>query len=234
VRQRPDGSARISGQATAELTELLLLHFDALAAPRPAENGVRDPRTAGQRRHDALLDALKLTVRARQLPSVHGITATLVLTMTAEAFATHRGLARTGHGALLPVPEALRIAAAEYRLMNVVLHKTKGITGYSSTQRLFTEQQRLAILAADGPGCSFPGCPMPIHWCQLDHTTDYAQGGPTRVDAGVLACRYHNVTAKAHGWRSTRINGRAAWVPPRQLDPDQTPRFNDLHHTQPP
>jgi hypothetical protein len=220
-------------EATAELTELLLTHCDALAKPRPETDGVRDPRTAGQRRHDALLDALKLNLRAQQLPSIGGITATLVMTMTAESYLTGHGLARTGHGALLPVAEAMRIAAGDYRLMNVVLDRTKGITAYSSIQRLFTEAQRLALAAVDG-GCTFPGCPTPAPWCEIDHTTDHAPGGPTRVDYGVLACRHHNNRAKQHGWRSARIHGRAAWIPPRWIDPQQEPQYNHLHDTEPP
>jgi hypothetical protein len=34
--------------------------------------------------------------------------------------------------------------------MNVVIDKTKAVTAYSSTHRLFTEGQRLAMIAADG------------------------------------------------------------------------------------
>jgi hypothetical protein len=56
----------------------------------------------------------------------------------------------------------------------------------------------------------------------------------TRVDHGVPACRYHNNDAKKQGWRSTRINGRAAWVPPRWIDPQQKPQHNFLHNTDPP
>lgn len=234
VQQRPDGSATLRGEATAELTELLLTHFDALAKPRPEIEGIKDPRTAGQRRHDALLEALRLNLAAQQLPAINGLTATLVLTMTADAFEQRRGLALTSHGALIPVPEAMRIAAADYRLMNVVLNKTKAITSYSSLHRLATEQQRLAIFAADGPGCSFPNCPMPIHWCQTDHATDHAHGGPTRTDNLIPACRYHNLHAKKHGWQSTRINGHAAWIPPPWIDKTQTPRYNHLHRTEPP
>ncbi|MDT7636365.1 MAG: hypothetical protein QOC83_653 [Pseudonocardiales bacterium] len=233
ISQRVDGSSSIKGEATAELTEFLLLHLDAFARPKPEVDGFKDPRSAGQRRHDALLEALKLNVRAQQLPSVAGVSATVVLTMSAKDFEHRTGLARTGHGALLPVAEAMRISAAEYRLMNVVIDKTHGITAYSSTARLFSENQRLAMAAVDG-GCTFPHCPAPPGWCEADHCTDWAQGGPTRVDAGVLGCRTHNNDAKKQGWQSTRINGRAAWIPPPWIDPDQKPRYNHLHNTQPP
>src|SRR5206468_12215815 len=95
VHQRVDGSSRVTAELTAEATELLLLHCDALAKPKPEVDGVKDPRTAGQRRHDALLEALKMNVRAQQLPTVAGVTATIVLTMTADQFAHRQGLART-------------------------------------------------------------------------------------------------------------------------------------------
>lgn len=233
LRRRPDGSGTLNGELTAELAELLDVHFDALAKPASPVDSVKDPRTAEQRRHDALLDALKLNVRARQLPRLGGVAATIVVTMTAEQYLSGTGLARTSHGALVPTRTVLQWAGGDYRLMNVVLDRTKGITAYSSLHRLFTEQQRLALLAAD-PGCTFPNCPMPAHWCEIDHVVEYANGGPTRVDFGVPACRHHNVHAKKQGWRSTRIDGRAAWIPPRWIDPQQRPRYNHLHNLEPP
>jgi hypothetical protein len=231
ITQRPDGSSTIKGEATAELTEFLLATIDALGKPLPEIDGVKDPRTAGQRRHDALLDALKINMRARALPSIAGVTATVVLTMTADDYEQRKGLARSGHGALIPVPEALRMAAGEYRLMNVVIDKTKGITAYSSTARLFSETQRLARAAVDG-GCTFPHCPAPPGWCEVDHVIEWATSRQTRVDLAGLACRPHNNTAKKQGWRTEMINGRVAWIPPRWLDPEQRPRYNELHRTE--
>ena len=230
ITQRPDGSSTIKGEATAELTEFLLLHMDAFAKPKPAVDGFKDPRTAPQRRHDALLEALKLNVRAQQLPTVAGVTATVIITMTAEEFESRKGLAKTAHGALIPVREAMRITAGEYRLMNVVIDKTQGITAYSSTARLFPEGARLAMIALDG-GCTFPQCNAPPGRCEIDHIIDWAKARITRVDLGVPACHPHNDEAKKQGWRSTRINGRAAWIPPAWIDPEQRPRYNHLHDT---
>jgi hypothetical protein len=125
----------------------------------------------------------------------------------------------------------MRIAAGEYRLMNVVIDKTHAITAHSGLHRLYTETQRLTLAALDG-GCTFPHCNAPPGWCETDHTLDWAHGGKTNIDNGVLACRYHNNDAKKQGWRSTRINGRAAWIPPRWIDPQQKPRYNHLHNTE--
>lgn len=233
IQQRTDGSCSGSFEGTAEFAEFLLTTFDALAKPLPEIDGFKDPRTAAQRRHDALLDALKINVRARALPSIAGITATVVLTMTAEDFQTRTGLARTAHGALIPVGQAMRLTGNEYRLMTVVIDKTRGITAYSDTARLFTENQRLARAALDG-GCTFPHCPAPPGWCELDHVIDWAKSRITRLDLAGLACRTHNNTAKKQGWRTEMINGRVGWIPPHWIDPQQRPQFNHLHDTSPP
>jgi hypothetical protein len=47
LQVRPDGSGRLSGEATAELTEHLRVLFDTLAAPRAAVEGAPDARTPG-------------------------------------------------------------------------------------------------------------------------------------------------------------------------------------------
>jgi 5-methylcytosine-specific restriction protein A len=88
------------------------------------------------------------------------------------------------------------------------------------------------MTAHDG-GCTFPHCPAPPGWCEIDHIIDWASTHRTNIDEGVPACHPHNVLAKQQGWRSTRINGRAAWIPPKWIDPEQRPRYNHLHDTEP-
>jgi hypothetical protein len=110
--QRPDGSCGFSGEGTAELAEFLQVAFDSLGAPKPAANGVQDPRTAGQRRHDALLDALKVAISSGSLEKTGGILATVVLTMSEQSYASGTGFAITGHGAQIPVREAMSWAGA--------------------------------------------------------------------------------------------------------------------------
>ena len=73
MRARPDGSATLAGELTAECAERLLGVFDALGAPKPETHGVKDPRSAGQRRHDALLDALTRLARSDTLPTSAGV-----------------------------------------------------------------------------------------------------------------------------------------------------------------
>ncbi len=183
--RRPDGSAHLSGDLTPDCAEHFHTHLDALSRPRAptpattrgsgddagrtshADPGDADPdraargrdaRTAGQRRHDALLDILTMVERAEQLPNAGGISTTILLTMDADTYTTSTsstttgtptppGMARTGHRYLVPAHLAKRWAGGDTRIMAVLLSTTKAITAYSSTQRIFTEQQRLALIA---------------------------------------------------------------------------------------
>ncbi|SHH49668.1 HNH endonuclease, partial [Jatrophihabitans endophyticus] len=96
---------------------------------------------------------------------------------------------------------------------------------HTDTRRLFTETQRLAMIARDG-GCTFPGCDVPPAWTQAHHITDHARGGPTTIANGTLVCGHHHRTHTRQGWRSVMTDGRPAWLPPPWLDPKQRPRTN--------
>jgi hypothetical protein len=227
VHQHADGTATIAGHLTAVCAETLLTVLDTLARPRPAEDGERDPRSAGQRRHDAMHDALLLTLRSRQLPDCGGVAATIVLTMTEQQLHDGRGTVTTGHGARISVPEALTLLG-DAQIIPVVLGKTRQIEAYGDTHRIFTRNQRLAMIARDG-GCSFPGCDIPPAWCQAHHVTDYAITRHTRVDDGTLLCGFHHREHPKLGWSCAMLDSVPHWTPPRWLDPEQTPRRNAMH-----
>ncbi len=177
IHPRADGSARIDGEATVELAEWLRTVCDSLGAPRPAADGTRDPRTATQRNHDALLEALKAAVRAEQLPARAGITTTVILTMSEDTLATGDGLASTGHGALISGQKARTMIDGGTKILPVALNPTGGITDFGRSRRLFSESQRLAMIARDN-GCSIPGCDAPPQYTEAHHITP----GP-RADA---------------------------------------------------
>ncbi len=231
LRKRADGSGRLDGDLTPECTERLECIFDSLAAPHPAKNGEKDPRTAGQRRHDALLAALEAAQRAGKIPTAGGISATIVVTMDWEAYLTGRGLACTGHGSLVPASQALHWGGGDIRLLAVAMNSMNEITAYSTAHRLFTENQRLAITARDG-GCSFPNCPAPPGWCQTHHVNPHSDGGATTVANGTLVCGHHHREHQKQGWTCTMTNGQPHWTPPAWIDPQQTPRRNHLHHAE--
>ncbi len=168
------GQASIAGELTCEAAEYLETLFDTLAKPHQGPDGERDPRTPGQRRHDALLGGFKILYSSGSLPSANGCATTLVLTATVDEYANGTGIAQTAHGFAVPAAVADRWLDPKAKAILVLLSKTRGIVAYSDKHRLFTEQQRLAMFARD-KGCSYPGCDAPLSWTQAHHVTDYAK-----------------------------------------------------------
>jgi hypothetical protein len=203
--------------------------LDTLARPVPAENAMRDPRTPGQRRHDALLDWLQLVERARLLPDTAGTTTTLVLTMDAAALTSGTGTARTGHGHPVPADVARQWAGRDARVIAVLLDKAKAITAYSSTHRLFTEQQRLALHVRDR-GCSFPRCDaQPGYTPRSTTSTNTAMAArppsPTAPSsAGVITATSKLRAGVAPCLTASRTGSRRSGS-----TPDQTPIRNRMH-----
>ena len=232
IRRRTDGSARIDGELTAICAEALLSALEPLAKPAPAQDGAKDPRTSGQRLHDALQDATLMVLRSEQLPDCAGVAATIVLHLTPEQVHTGTGLVTTGHGAHITVDQASTLFG-DARIFPVVLGQEGEILGYGpSSRRVFTEGQRLAMTARD-KGCSFPGCTHAPTRCQSHHITDYALTRTTSVEDGTLLCGFHHREHAKLGWTCQMINGIPHWTAPRWLDPHQTPRRNRAHQLAP-
>jgi hypothetical protein len=225
VRTRPDGSARVEIEASAELAELFDVVFDSLAAPRAAADGIKDHRTPGQRRHDALRDGLKILLQTGELPHAGGVPAQLLLTISSEAYLSGAGLAETSHGRLIPTHDALDWAGGDPRVLLVALTKLREVSHYTGTQRSFTPQQRKAMIARDR-GCTAPGCDAPPGRCDAHHVTDYAKSGTTTIADGALACTWCHRELINQGWTTTMIDGRPHWIPPVWIDPEQQPRRN--------
>ena len=107
----PDGSGRLQAHLTAEAAAVWTTILDTLARPVPADDDQSDRRSPAQRRHDALLDAGRRLLRSGALPDCGGAPATVLVTLTVDQLQARTGLATAGHGGLISIPEALRIAA---------------------------------------------------------------------------------------------------------------------------
>jgi hypothetical protein len=228
ISSNADGSCRLEAYLTAEAAEHVRVFFDSMARPVKGPDGSPDPRSAGQRRHDALLELVKMGMRTGQLPNAGGMTATIVLTMDAETYATGRGAAVTAHGYSVPADVAKRWAGDDARIIAALLDRTGRVEAYSTTKRCFSEQQRLVLTARDR-GCTFPGCDRPPGWCQAHHVIEYQHGGPTSVDNGTLLCGHHHRSFEQAGWAVTIRDGLPWWTPPKWIDPEQRPVRNRVH-----
>jgi hypothetical protein len=228
LHKHADGTATCTGRLTPEATATWEAVLDSLAAPDPAENGAKDDRTAGQRRHDALLDTGRRLLNSGGLPDCGGAAATILLTATWADFTTGVGLARTGHGELWPMG-ALRRLADGAEVVTVLEDPLDGIIAFGTTRRLASPGQRRALTARDG-GCSFPGCTVPAAWTEAHHVIPWLAGGRTDLDNLCLVCGYHHREFEKRGWQVDIVDGHPEWTPPAWLDPDQQPRRNTAHH----
>ena len=85
------------------------------------------------------------------------------------------------------------------------------------------------MLYARDRGCTFPGCTIPAHQCEVHHDDPYATHPVTDINHLSLACGPNHDLAE-QGW-TTRKNarGHTEWLPPPHLDRGQ-PRTNTYHH----
>jgi hypothetical protein len=95
-------------------------------------------------------------------------------------------------------------------------------------KRTATLAQRKAVAARDG-GCAHPGCNRPAHRCQIHHVRSWLDGGGTDIDNLVMLCRGHHVMVHQSGWVIRMNRGHPEFVPPKWLDPSQTPRRQPPH-----
>jgi hypothetical protein len=185
-----------------------------------------DPRTAEQRRHDALAEIFRRVLADGGLPATGGTPVTVVITMTQAQFQSRRGTAWTGHGDPISVPETLRLAD-EADIVTVVFDTDSGISSYGRERRVATPSQRLAFAARDG-GCSFYGCTQPPHRCQAHHVHPWHDGGLTDLNNLALLCSFHHHHFQRLGYTCTMITNTPHWTAPPWLDPHQTPRRNPI------
>ena len=121
-----DGMSPISGLLDPETRAYLDAVFTKLAAPgmcNPAdqsplvdgepspESADHDTRSSAQRNHDALRACLRSTLASGELGSHHGLPVTVVVTTTLKELESAAGIATTGAGTRLPMPDLIRMAA---------------------------------------------------------------------------------------------------------------------------
>jgi hypothetical protein len=241
LSEAADGSTRLSGRLDAESAAMVRAALDPLAAPCPAADGSQDPRTAGQRTADALVELARRACTTGGLPVGHGVRPHLAVIVSLDSLLT-RASGQGRAGALgrcgaSTAPGELGwggpISAEAVRRIGCDAGITRVITGPASVpldvgreQRTVTAGQWAALVVRDR-GCAFPGCTRPAEWCIAHHIISWADGGPTDLDNLVLLCGHHHRVVHHHGWQVNMAADRhPRFVPPPWVDPDQTPRRN--------
>jgi len=202
----------------------------ANAGGRPGQpNAFRDPRSAPQRRHDALLDALRLLLAADTLPDNGGSRPQLALTVGFDLMTRQLGGGWLDTGAALSAAEARKLAC-DAGIFPAVLDGHSVPLDLGRERRLITGALRKALILRDR-GCAWPGCDRPPRWCAAHHLIHWSQGGETCLANSVLVCTaHHGMLHHDDGWTVfLGADGHPWFTPPAHLDPQQTPRRNLYH-----
>lgn len=197
----------------AEGEAILEAALDPLSKPQPGadEHGVRqlDPRTASQRRADALLEIIGRGVAAPEgLPVTEK--AKIQVTVDHEALAGKvPGGGQTSTGQHLSAGTIRRLAC-DAQLIPIVLGGPSEALDVGLTKRLFTPAQRKAVLLRD-KGCSFPGCSTPAGWTDIHHVIHWIFGGATDLSNAAALCRRHHVIVHRYGYTATVTATEVIW-----------------------
>jgi len=242
-RQHTDGMSPISGWLNPELRASLDAVLGKLAAPgmcnpedqSPRVDGDPDPEVAGrdrrstpQRNHDALLAMCRSILASGELGSHHGLPVRIIVSATLDQLEKGTGYAVTGSGTLLSMRDVIRLACHAYLDLAVFDRHSDCPLYLGRTRRTASAFQRIMLHATDR-GCSHPGCTVPGYLCEVDHITDWANGGPTDIDNLTFACGTHHKLKTNGGWTvRKRKDGRTEWIPPPQLE--LPGGVNDFHH----
>ena len=117
-----------------------------------------------------------------------------------EAFRSRR--CETSTGSAIHPMIALRAALAGH-IRRVVVDSDGVVIDYGTKQRLFTgHAQAAAMLLATT--CTHPGCRLPARLCEVDHVTEWNDGGRTDQRNGNIKCGGHNRFKHRQRWKTRR------------------------------
>ena len=127
---------------------------------------------------------------AADLPSVGGVGATVVVTMTIDSLMGGLAAAALATGEVISAGAARRLAC-EAGVIPMVLGGTSEVLDVGRRRRFHTKAQRLAIAQRDKT-CVVGGCDAPPSRCHVHHVIPWSEGGGTSVKDGRLYCSVHH------------------------------------------
>lgn len=178
-----------------------------------------DTRTIDQVRADLLIDLLLAaepsSANGSGLDNIRGrIHVTVAATTLAGC--DDRPAELDGHGPLHP-DVARDLAGRIHGWSRLFLDPTGLVV--ETDNYAPTDAMRRYLRARD-QHCRFPGCRMPVHRCQVDHTFDHAKGGRTEIRNLAHLCGSHHVLkhpdiAGEHRWTARQLpDGTIDWLSP--------------------
>lgn len=178
-----------------------------------------DTRTIDQVRADLLTDLLLASdPSAANGTGLDNIRARIQVTVAATtlAGADGRPAQLDGHGPLHP-DVARDLAGRNGGWSRLFLDSTGLVT---ETDTYTPSEPMRRFLRARDQHCRFPGCRMPVHRSQVDHTHDHAKGGRTEIHNLAHLCMSHHVLKHpdipdGHRWTARQLpDGTIDWTSP--------------------
>ena len=127
---------------------------------------------------------------AKDLPSVGGVGATVVVTMTIDSLMGGLAAAALDTGEIISASVARRVAC-EAGVIPMVLGGKSEVLDVGRRRRFHTRAQRIAIAQRDKT-CVVGGCDAPPSRCHVHHVIPWSEGGGTSVKDGRLYCSAHH------------------------------------------
>ena len=178
-----------------------------------------DPRTAAQRRADALAaviagaDRMACTCGDSACVQMRGRlrNRNLVIHVVAEQ-ASVEG-AGTAPGYMAGVDELIPAQVVAELAKSATL---RPLTFPAKAEPRYTPSAALAdFVRCRDLTCRAPGCDEPAMHCDIDHTIPYADGGATHPSNLKCLCRKHHLLKTFWGWRDRQLaDGTVIWILP--------------------
>jgi hypothetical protein len=226
LTQLDDGMTRIVGLLDPESAAIVTAAVDAITSPRRggprfvdpdeiarAEKVLADERTTEQIALDALVDMVRIATRADHTKLFGKRPPAIRLLVTFQDLERRQGVGRIeGQSGAISIASVER-HACEAGYVPVLFADDGQSLNLGREQRLHNARQRTVIATRDG-GCLWPECERPPGWTEVHHINEFAKGGETSVQDGVLLCRHHHMLIHNGGWRISRQQAKYWLHPP--------------------
>lgn len=192
-----------------------------------AEEILADPRSIGQLASDVFLGLLQAGADAYSSQMLASGAASIRVLVTAKSLSPE---STTGHGRIEGLSDPITLAsvkrlACSGGVRDITVDSFGQPLDVGREQRFFTGKQRVALAMRDG-GCMYGDCDAPPNRSEAHHINEWARDkGKTNIADGILLCKFHHLLLHNNGWQIVRVGSEYYLIPPRDIDPAQTPRF---------
>jgi hypothetical protein len=228
VRRFRDGGGKLSGHfEDAAMFDAIAAVIDAKARPLTRD----DDRPVGRRQAEALADACGYVLDhagSAVLPECGGQRPHVTVLIRLEDLQNRARAGCLDFGGT-PSPGAVRMLCCDAAVVPVVLDGKGQPLDVGRAARTIPDGLRRAVAARDR-GCAHPGCDRPPSWTEIHHILPWEHGGETKLSNLAMVCKVHHRQMHFSEWVVRIRDGLPEFIPPRWVDPAQTPRRKALPH----